>query len=197
MNFDTPLDWKSELWWRKRPAEERLYHLHLPKRISEGLPGPRGQEVTWPVYSTLPSGVLIQGPSGSGKSLKAAALLQSLVLGRELSGRWVEADDYIDMIKESFNNDGLLPDMYSSPHLVKYIKGPFDVVVLDGLGEERLTDFAVHELGSLIRKRHDRMKCTIITSRLTLGDIKHKYGERLGTVLADFEVENMGGRRGR
>lgn len=188
-NYETPLDWKSELWWRKRSVEERQFHLHLPKRIARDLLAV-DTLATWPGTS-----LLIQGPSGSGKSLRAAEYLTQAVTDGEVSGRWVEADDYIEMIKESFNNDGLLPDMYSSPHLIKYIKGSFDVVVLDGLGEERLTDFAVHELGSLIRKRHDRMKCTIITSRLSLGDIKHKYGERLGTVLADFDVETMGSRR--
>lgn len=195
MNYDTPLDWKSELWWRKRPVEERLFHIHLPRRIEAQLIGKNSAvavQKTW----TMPPSLLIQGPSGSGKSLRAAELVTAYTTSLDLSGRWVEADDYVEMIKESFNNDGLLPDMYSTPHLVKYIKGSFDVLVLDGLGEERLTDFAVHELGSLIRKRHDRMKCTIITSRLSLGDIKHKYGERLGTVLADFDVETCGtGRR--
>jgi DNA replication protein DnaC len=111
-----------------------------------------------------------------------------------VSGRWVEADDYIEMIKDSFDNDGLLPEMYSSPHVVKYVKGVFDVVVIDGLGEERLTEFASHELGSLIRKRFDKQKATIITSRLSLQDIKNRYGSRLANPLADFDLEVARGR---
>lgn len=197
MKYDTPQEWKSEVWWRKRPVDERLFHLHLPPRIAAGLPGPRGQEVTWPLYSTLPAGVVISGPAASGKSLKAAGLLQSLVSNNEASGRWVEANDYVDMIKESFSNDGVLPEMFSTPHLLKYIKGGFDVLVLDGLGEEYKTDFASHELGSLIRKRFDRMKCTIITTQLSLPDIRNKYGDRLGVVLDEFELITTGGRRGR
>jgi DNA replication protein DnaC len=196
MNYKTPTDWKSEIWWRKRSADERKFHLHLPKRVATDLLSYPSLTTINPSWDTPPS-TLIQGPSGSGKSVRAASMLTSYMDSFELSGRWTEADDYIEMLKDSFDNDGLLPSMYSTPYLVKYIKGGFDILVLDGLGEERLTEFAAHELGSLIRKRHDRMRCTIITSRLSLGDIKNRYGERLGTVLAEFDVESMGGRRGR
>ena len=141
------------------------------------------------------SNLFIQGPSGSGKSLVAAQTLSGIVTQHKVSGRWSDADDYIEMIKDSFNNDGDLPEMYSSPHLVKYIKSVFDVVVIDGLGEERLTEFASHELGSLIRKRYDKSKTTIITSRLSLTDIKNRYGSRLASPLADFQFEVVRGKR--
>jgi DNA replication protein DnaC len=183
--YFVPMEWKSEQWWNHRPLEERLFHLHLPARIKEQL---RDGAID-PYCATWEPGksLLIAGKSGTGKSFQAADILDGLIRTHPISGRWVEADDYIDMIKDSFDNDGLLPEMYSSPHLVKYIKGVFDVVVLDGLGEERLTEFAAHELGSLIRKRFDRMKSTIITSSLTLVDIKHRYGSRLAAALADFD----------
>lgn len=190
MTFTTPIEWKSEAWWRNRSVEERLFHTHIPKRIRENMDGwhhcAHGHD--------LPN-LFIHGPSGSGKSLIAASTLLHLVKEHECSGRWIEADDYIEMIKDSFDNEGLLPEMYSSPHLVKYIKGVFDVVVIDGLGEERLTEFASHELGSLIRKRYDKQKATIITSRLSLQDIKNRYGSRLATPLADFGHEVLRGKR--
>lgn len=192
MTYYVPLEWKSEAWWRNRPLDERLFHMHLPPRIREDLEA----GAVDPYCTTWESGrsLLIAGTSGSGKSKKAADILDGLVRAHPISGRWVEADDYIDMIKDSFDNDGLLPEMYSSPHLVKYIKGVFDVVVLDGLGEERLTEFAAHELGSLIRKRFDRLKTTIITSSLSLVDIKHRYGTRLAAALADFDMVTTNGR---
>lgn len=195
MNFVTPTDWKSEVWWRKRSVDERLYHMHLPRRIVEL--GMSADPPSLPFYKNWKPGnsLFIQGPSGSGKSILAAEMLDALIRAHEVSGRWVEADDYIDMLKDSFDNDGLLPEMYSSPHLVKYIKGVFDIVVIDGLGDERLTDFAKHELGSLVRKRHDRMKTTIITSRLSMADVKDRYDTRLASVLADFDLETLG--RGR
>lgn len=194
MNYETPLDWKSEVWWRKRPIDERLFHMHLPPRIKTDL---LLSSVSWPAFDQLPAGIVISGPAATGKSIKAAGIMEKALNDHELSGRWVEANDYVDMIKESFNNDGVLPEMYSTPHLLKYIKGGFDVLVLDGLGEEYKTDFASHELGSLIRKRFDRMKCTIITTQLSLPDIRAKYGDRLGTVLDEFELISTGGRRAR
>lgn len=189
MNYTTPTEWKSEAWWRNRPLDERLFHLHIPQRIQDAMEG-------WSAVTLKGDGnVFIQGPSGTGKSLVAARTLVKTLTDHQVSGRWVEADDYIDMLKESFDNDGLLPEMYSSPHLIKYIKGVYDVVVIDGLGEERLTEFAAHELGSLIRKRYDKKKSTIITSRLSIQDIKNRYGARLANPLADFAHEDARGKR--
>lgn len=185
--YSTPLEWKSEAWWRNRSKQERLFHLHLPKRIKNTMDD-------WPAYEDFvaswepESNLLLQGPSGVGKSLRAASTLTSVVREHPVSGRWIEADDYIEMIKDSFDNEGVLPEMYSNPHVVKYVKGVFDIVVIDGLGEERLTEFASHELGSLIRKRFDRSKSTIITSRLSMQDIKNRYGSRLANPLAEFDL---------
>ena len=95
------------------------------------------------------------------------------------------------MIKDSFDNEGLLPMEYSSPFMVKNIKGVFDVVVLDGLGDERLTEFAAHEIGTLIRTRYDKMLTTIVTTRLTIPEIKARYGERLASPLAEFDMEML------
>ena len=194
MSYSTPLEWKSEAWWRNRSKDERLFHLHIPKRIYENMDGWEPMDIMG--GNDMPSvNLFINGPSGAGKSLIAAKTLSTVVGKCQVSGRWIEADDYIEMIKDSFDNDGLLPEMYSSPHLVKYVKGVFDVVVIDGLGEERLTEFASHELGSLIRKRFDKQKTTIITSRLSPQDIKNRYGSRLATPLSDFEYEVVRGKR--
>lgn len=193
-NFTTPTEWKSEIWWRNRPVDERLFHMHLPPRVLSDL---HDSTYAFPALMAgeVPPNRLIYGPPGSGKSVRAAAYLSHYV-NCGLSGRWVNSDDYIDMIKDSFDTDGKLSEEYSSPYLVKNIKGVFDVVVIDALGEERLTEFAIHELGSLIRKRYEKMKPTIITSKLSLLDIRHKYGERLHSVMESFEDERLS-KRGR
>lgn len=189
MKYETPLDWKSELWWRKRPVEERIHHIHINPRIAHH--GYSADKPNLPYLDNWQPGdsLLITGKTSTGKSTLAAEVVDWLVRNHEVSARWIDTDDYIEMLKDSFDDDGDLPEMYSTPHLIKYVKGVFDIVVVDGLGEERRTEFASHELGSLIRRRYDRMKSTIVTSTLGLPDIKARYGERLASPLADFALQ--------
>lgn len=186
-----PIEWKSAAWWRNIPEPDRLGFMKIPKRIEQQAEENRMSAKVSPMVNNWEMGdsLFIQGPSGSGKSTFAAALLEALIRAGKVSGRWIDPDRYIDMIKDSFDNDGLLPSEYGSPYTVKNIKAVFDVLVIDGLGEERLTDFAAHEIGSLIRTRFDNMRSTIITSRLSIEDIKRRYSERLATPMAGFDLE--------
>ena len=193
-----PIEWKSAAWWRNLDVLDRIHFMKIPKRIAEQA-GARNTQMTANVESWVSeweqgSNLFIQGPSGSGKSTQAAMALITLIKHNRASGRWIDPDRYIDAIKDSFDNDGLLPQEYGSPYTVKNIKAVFDVLVIDGLGEERLTEFAAHEIASLIRTRFDNMRSTIITSRLSMEDIKNRYGDRLSTPLAEFELEVMRGR---
>lgn len=181
--YEMPLDWKSELWWRKRSQEERLYHLtrNIPKKLRPYL---HDDPMEWSTDKFL----LINGPTGSGKTSRAASIATSVVRRMEMSGYWVGADDYIQMLKDSFDNDYDMSEEYGSPYIVKYVKNSFDLLVIDGLGEERLSDFAQHEIASLIRKRFDMNKSTIVTSSLPIGDIRSRYGSRLAVPLSDFDM---------
>lgn len=177
--YETPTDWKSEVWWRNRPLQERLWHIHPPKYLlSCGL-----EPVSAP---TAPDNYYVHGDHSFVKSKLAKQLIHNLV-SFDMSGRWIEADDYIEMLKDSFDDGGGLPIEYSTPYLIKYIKGVFDVIVLDGLGEERLTEFAQHEIGTLVKKRFERGKLTIITSALHMDEAKHRY-KRLAPILSEFTL---------
>lgn len=113
-------------------------------------------------------------------------MMTSVMSAHQLSGRFVSSDRYVEMLKDQFDNDNQLPEMYAMPHLIKYIKGVFDIVVVDGLGEERLTEFAQHELGSLLRQRYEDCRSTIITTSLTSSDLVKRYGQRISGVIGDM-----------
>jgi DNA replication protein DnaC len=81
--------------------------------------------------------------------------------------------------------------MYSSPYLVKYIQGVFDILLLDGVGQERETDFSIHEIGSLIRRRYEDMRTTIITTTLGTTDFTRRYGERVKSAVIDMHEEKV------
>lgn len=182
-----PLEWKSPQWWRNQPVENRLEFIRPSPRLREVLQEPTNCD-DWTDWEKGDN-VLISGKSMTGKSRKAVAMARDLVRCHNVSARFVTAEQYIEMLKDSFDNDGLLPIEYSSPYTIKNIKGVFDVLVLDGLGDERLTDFAAHEMGTLIRTRYDRMLTTIVTTRLNMVDIRARYGERLASPLAEFDME--------
>lgn len=183
-----PIEWKSANWWRNRPVEDRLEWLHIPKRYVDA-------KARTPIdLSSFEPGdnYIIHGLARSGKTTTAVAALQSLVIDHSLTGRFVVADDYVEWIKDSFENDGLMPSEYSSPYLIKNIKAVFDVLVLDGLGEERDTPFARHELGTLLRKRYDDMRTTIITTSLTPDQIVKRYEARVAGAIESYETVIMG-----
>ena len=193
MGFDTPTDWKSEKWWQNRSVEERLYHMHVPKRILQ-----QNIDVTlptavqkWVDNYKVGDNLFIHGRPGTGKTTLAVAVAAYIVRSHPVLARYVDADDYIEMTKESFEYGGELPSMYSSPHLLKYIKDVFGAVLLDNLGQERRTEFSRHIIAGLIKKRFDQMKTTIIVSPLTVMDVNRRYEEYTAPALAEYTVVSL------
>lgn len=188
-----PTEWKTANWWRNRSTEERLTWAHIPARWSSESSYHWGTALSDFVesFNTSTPGLLITGPSGSGKTTVAISVLRNLINSYPLSGRFVNSDRWIEMLKDQFDNDNQLPEMYAMPHLVKYIKGVFDVVLLDGLGQERLTEFAQHEIGSLLRQRWEDCRPTIITTSLPRMDIVRRYGDRISGVINDMPMLTM------
>lgn len=191
--FTTPTDWKSEKWWRNRSAEERLYHLNVPSRWKDikysdvALDTPvLAQASEWLDNFTPGDSLLISGRSGSGKTILAQALVKQLVATNELSGKFLASERYIEMLQDTFDNNNVLPEMYSTPHLLKYIQGVFDIVLLDGVGQERDTEFTRHEIGSLIRRRYENKRSVIITTSFSQMDFIRRYGDRVKLALSEM-----------
>lgn len=194
-----PTDWKSNRWWQNRSVDERIAWAALPSRwrgIAYGdVEIPRkilNQTSTWlDTFSIGAPGLFITGPSGTAKTILAQAVLKELFHDHPVSGRFVAADRYVEMLKDQFDNDNELPEMYAMPHLVKYVKGLFDVVVLDGVGQERKTEFNQHEVGSLVRRRFEDGRTTIITTTLPVSDFVRQYGQRVAAAIQEFKVVSL------
>lgn len=184
-----PTEWKTARWWQNRSTDERIAWAHVPKRWAHIEPTTTHPFIT--DFTPETAGLIISGPSGTGKTYTAVGLLKGLLTTHAVSGRFVNSDRYVEMLKDQFDNDNQLPEMYAMPHLVKYIKGVFDVVLLDGLGQERLTEFAQHELGSLLRQRYEDCRATVITTSLSRTDLIHRYGQRISGVVSDMKRMEM------
>lgn len=183
--FQIPTEWKSAAWWRNRSADERLFHAKIPQRFRSLEADIPPMAAHWANNFEEGQSLFIHGKPGTGKTVIAQAVLKLLIASGN-SGRFVSSDQYIEMLKDQFDNDNVLPEMYSSPHLVKYIQGVFDVVLLDGVGQERETEFSVHEIGSLIRRRYENMRSVIITTTLGVTDFNRRYGDRVKSAILDM-----------
>lgn len=184
-NFQTPTDWKSAAWWRNRPVEERLFHAKVPQRFRAFEAELSPVAANWVNNYEEGQSLFIHGKPGTGKTVIAQEVLKHLVT-KGCSARFVSAEQYIEMLKDQFDNDNLLPEMYSSPYLIKYIQGVFDVVLLDGVGQERETEFSTHEIGSLIRRRYENVRTVIITTTLGVTDFNRRYGDRVKSAVLDM-----------
>lgn len=58
------------------------------------------------------------------------------------------------------------------------------LLVLDDLGAEKSSDFAIQSLYLIIDRRYSREQQTIITSNLSLGEIAEKIGDRIASRIA-------------
>ena len=183
--FQIPTEWKSAAWWRNRSADERLFHAKIPQRFRSLEADIPPMAAHWVNNYEEGQSLFIHGKPGTGKTVIAQAAMK-LLIAKGNSGRFVSSDQYIEMLKDQFDNDNVLPEMYSSPHLVKYIQGVFDIVLLDGVGQERETEFSVHEIGSLIRRRYENMRSVIITTTLGVTDFNRRYGDRVKSAVLDM-----------
>ncbi len=115
----------------------------------------------------------ITGPTGVGKTHLAVGFLREELLAKgQEAGRFLRAVDFLKNIRCSFRNDNGADERAI---LNLYGRGtPF--LVLDDLGAEKVTDFAVQTLYDLIDFRYGNCLVTLITSNLSLDELANHYG---------------------
>lgn len=202
-------EWKSDKYWRNRPVDERLKNARIPARYKdktfENYDLDKGDEQSYKGvlfwankaegYVKDGMGLYLFGPTGTGKTHLAQAALAHAVTHNKLSGIFITADRYLDMVYEETRNGGELSEGYSDPNLLMYMRRTFDILVLDSLGSERITtDFARGALSALIDNRYEERKTTIVTSILNPDTLASRYGQRLSSIMweSSFTIETAG-----
>ena len=196
----TMTEWHSRKYWQNRPVQERIKNARIPTRYEgknlENYDVDCGDSVAHDAVSLWASkfnnnvsdgmGLLLYGPTGVGKTHLAQGALLDVVTNYNRSGIFISADRYVDMIYDEMRNDGELPEPYADPYLLKYMRRVFDVVVIDGLGDERAkTEFAKSSLIALIDNRYEEKLVTIITTMLSPKDIGRIYGSRTASMIEE------------
>jgi len=120
---------------------------------------------------------IIQGNAGVGKTHLAAALTwELLVKSPRMNVDFWPIVDLVSLAKAVFEDDGQarfrLEDM-----------GLMDFVVLDDLGQERRTDWTRELIFTLISRRYNNRRPTIVTTNLESAEIADRYGDSVASRL--------------
>jgi DNA replication protein DnaC len=190
-------EWKGQRYWKNRPLDERLKNLKIPKRYENLTLASYDKSIgdidvhyavtTWLKNAeqniTDGTGLYLFGGTGVGKTHLAISLLKEAVTNNQCSGFFIPVTNYIEMMYDEMHNDGELPEEYSSAYLAKYIRTVYDIVVLDGLGDENDSEFTRRSIMTLLTQRVNGQLPTIVTSLYNPKKLAVRYGERFVSIL--------------
>lgn len=115
-------------------------------------------------------GLVILGPTGTGKTWIAAATARLLLVEDTVPVTFTTVADFLEALRPSARVPGVDPDM------MQYALAP--VLVLDDLGMEKLTEWGEEQLHRLAHERNANNRPTIVTSNLYGPEIRARYDER-------------------
>ncbi|MDA8235552.1 MAG: ATP-binding protein [Clostridia bacterium] len=120
-------------------------------------------------------GLLLTGQVGSGKTYLACCIANAL-MDKGVSVLMVVVPDLLDEIKATYDQ-GRSGSDYSEQQLLDSAR-QVDVLILDDLGAHNYTDWTRNKIFSIINYRLNNQLPTIITSNLSLKELKEYLGER-------------------
>lgn len=133
-----------------------------------------------------PHDLVLSGPSGCGKTHLAVGIMRSMVQAGSLGytgGRFITASELLMEIRGTYNGDKFV----NEADLVECF-GNVDFLVLDDLGAEKATEWAIATLYLIIDRRYREMKPTIVTTNLSVDDIASYLSPRIASRLAGGKV---------
>jgi DNA replication protein DnaC len=159
------------------------------------------QEVTKDIPTDIPPpGIMIYGAPSVGKSHLAAALMRNQMPkyanDKGVNANWTSTPMLLAEIRQAFKESSSSSEL----DLIKsYVK--WDLLVMDDLGSEKPTEWALATLCTIINERLNELKTTIITSNLStkkLNALDSRISNRIMSYLRiHFEGENRRKSQGR
>lgn len=204
MNEPPDIEPKTGFQWIGTGLPRRLHGVVLDDLISSGAaPEPLRAVAAWYAGlaeqqsvngALLPNhperygqGLLLTGMPGTGKTTTAAGVACEVRRdGKSVFfTRWADHVQIARDVVSRFSSDGADPlETQRSLHALNRVNNAF-VVVLDAVGEERVTDtgFGTELLDNTLRGRYDAGKPTIVTSNLTSEQWTNRYSGPMRSFL--------------
>lgn len=167
-----------------RALEAYAFDLFVPAQAVGGRAAQTAAERVKAVceaYAREPQGWLVLvGGTGSGKTHLAYAIARE-ALGRGLGAMWATVPDMLDSLRASYEADAYEETMRAL--------GQAPLVVLDDLGTEQATPWAVEKLFQIVNGRYNRRLPLVVTSNV---DVRSgRIEERIRSRLLDGRLARM------
>lgn len=129
-----------------------------------------------------PESVLLMGDVGLGKTFLCSAIGNAVTDARR-SVVYFTLSEFLDLVRLfKFEDD----DEYRQG--VQRLLDA-DLIILDDMGAEKVTEFAAQELFNIINHRMNRLLPMVVATNLNPGEIQSAYGQRIASrLLGSFEV---------
>ena len=130
------------------------------------------------------SGLIITGNPGVGKTYLAASISKDLIEKDKLvlMGRLTSL---LDMIKETFRDNSK-----SENELIELFSN-VDMVVIDDLGTEKISSWALDKLYTIIENRNENKLPIIITTKFDKEGLLHRFKQSNDKELSDAIIQKL------
>lgn len=127
--------------------------------------------------------IIFEGPVGTGKSFLSGCIAKELIEKGHSVIYFSAISMFETIAKETFDSKDK-EDLYN---LNDYIYN-CDLLIIDDLGTELTNSFVSSQLFSCINERNLRKKSTIISTNLSLQEIRNRYDERVfSRILSSYD----------
>ncbi len=130
------------------------------------------------------------GTVGTGKSFLSCCIAKELIdMGNFVI--YFSASQLFDILsKSTFDRDSMEATSGISEDICDC-----DLLIIDDLGTELTNAFVSSQLFSCLNNRHLRKKATIITTNLSLGELRDRYSDRIfSRITSNFDICKLTGR---